>query len=127
MTNPELDIEDRKPIWNVMQMVWMDTDIKYEYENIANTCAKSKYSISELEAIYWNEVYPCVRSNLWILIAPEWCGYELEWLAKYIVKKNRFGQKLLKPRMRFYSFGPWEEIRLLVIKKRRKLMTKKTK
>jgi len=116
---PEKDLEDRKPIWDVMQVVWMDTDVSYEYENIATVCANSKYSMEELEKIYWNEVYLAVRANLWIPVAPEWAGYHLDWLTSHVLKKNKFGRKSLKSRFRFYSFGPWEKIRLLILQKRR--------
>src|SRR5580692_7565286 len=56
MLPPEQDLADRRPIWNVLQMFWMDTDPEEELEYAARVCAGSKYSVPEIEEIFWNEV-----------------------------------------------------------------------
>ena len=71
----------------------MDTDPTLDLEAAAKICAQSKYSLSEIEQIFWNEVRPAVRFNLFS-VAGEWAGFELEWLAQRILKTNRFGKKL---------------------------------
>jgi len=74
-------------------MFWMDTDPELFFADAAKVCAASKYSMSEIEAIFWNEVRPAVRSNLRGL-AGEWTGFEIEELAQRIRKRNRFGSRL---------------------------------
>ena len=100
MNNAKLDLADRKPIWDVLQMFWMDIDPTDELDSAVITCAKSKYSLSELEYIYWNEVYPVVSPNLNQPI-PEWTGYDIEQLTELII----LNQKGLKPiRLKFFNF-----------------------
>ena len=95
MLPPHADLEARRPIWDAMQMLWMDTDPACELERIAAICASSKYSVAELEQIYWNEVRPAVKANLHSFNpAPEWAGLEIGWLADRILSKHRFGRKL---------------------------------
>jgi hypothetical protein len=78
-------------------MFWMDTDPEQELESAARICARSKYSIAEIEQIFWNEVRPAVRFNLQS-IAGEWTGFEIGWLSQRILETHRFGRKPpLKP------------------------------
>jgi hypothetical protein len=60
----EHDLPDRCPIWDELQMFWMDTDPNIFLESAARVCAQSKYSLPEIEQIFWNEVRPAVRFNL---------------------------------------------------------------
>src|SRR5579872_3970168 len=99
MLPPEQDQAARRPIWDSLQEFWMDTDPGISLQEIAGICARSKYSIHELEQIFWNEVRPAVRFNLWS-VAGEWAGFELNWLSARILRKHRFGrtpEKLLDP------------------------------
>ena len=110
MTRPENDLKNRQPVWDALQMFWMDTDPNYELEGAVNICAISKYSIHELELIYWNEVLPAVSSNL-RSPAPEWAGFDSDWLAKRILEKNRFGRSLRFKFMHFYANHWWKKLR----------------
>lgn len=56
MEHPSQDLEDRTIVWDAMQMVWMDTDVELLLDWIVGVCAGSKYSLQELESIFWNEV-----------------------------------------------------------------------
>ena len=49
MEPPENDIDDRTPVWDALQMLFMDTDVTLCYDPIVDTCAASKYSISSTE------------------------------------------------------------------------------
>ena len=93
MKPPEEDLENRKPVWNVMQMIYMDTDMDSEYPHIAEVCVASPYSISELKEILFKEVFPACRPNFYYPVAPEWCGYEMNWLTQRILKKHRHGKR----------------------------------
>ena len=93
MLGPEQDQDDRRLIWDGLQAFWMDTDPSLDLERVASICVQSKYSLPEIEQIFWNEVRPAVRFNLFSL-AGEWIGFELEWLSQRILKTNRFGKRL---------------------------------
>ena len=54
MLRPEEDLENRQPNWDALQMFWMDTDPYLELETAIDVCAKSRYSLKEIELIYWN-------------------------------------------------------------------------
>src|ERR1700722_3175093 len=56
MDAPEQDLADRRPIWDVLQMFWMDTDPTIFLSSAAQACVHSKYSLTEIEHIFWNEV-----------------------------------------------------------------------
>jgi len=93
MLAPEEDQTDRCPIWDELQVFWMDTDPGIFLESAARICAQSKYSLSEIEQIFWNEVRPALRFNL-RSIAGEWSGFETGWLSQRILSTNRFGRRL---------------------------------
>jgi len=110
MLPPNNDLDDRKKIWDFMQNFWMDTDPTILLPKVIEVCAKSKYSIDELEAIYWNEVRPAVSFNLLLFPAPEWAGFEIEWLSKRIIQKNRFGKRLPIKLIHAYSNFWWKRL-----------------
>ncbi len=93
MLPPDKDIAARTPVWNVLQEIYMDTEVESSYSYIARTCAESSYSLIELEAILFNEVLPALRFNIFALPAPEWAGFEVNWLVRRILKKQRFGKR----------------------------------
>ena len=95
MNSIETDIVDRKPIWHAMQMLFMDTHEEKELANIARICAASKYSLTELESILYDEVFPACRVNLLTLPTPAWAGVQPEALTQRIVHKQRHGRRRL--------------------------------
>lgn len=110
MERPEKDVVDRTPIWDCMQDLFMDTDVTLSYKFIAKRCAESKYSIDELEKILFNEVLPALRFNMFALPAPEWVGFQSEWLIKRVIEKHRFGKS--KPWiLRRYTLQHWNRVR----------------
>ena len=87
MLAPDLDIARRRPIWDCFQMFWMDTDVSLMLPNAIKCAAASDYSLDELHYIYSVEVRDAVKWNfLKNPIAPEWAGYDLDWLSKKIIK-----------------------------------------
>jgi hypothetical protein len=115
---PGEDIDDRALIWNQMQMFWMDTDPGIFLPEIARACAESKYSIDELKAIFWNEVRPAVAFNLWMLPAPEWTGFELEWLKGRVLKKARFGRPVRLTWLSPYAADWWRKLNQAILSER---------
>lgn len=101
-----------------MQMIWMDTDVNDELEKIISVCAGSDFEISELENIYWNEVRPVVAKNMLIPVAPEWAGYDLDWLVSKITKRIQSRRVYKRSRLRVYSYRYWKKIEEGVLQKR---------
>ena len=110
MLRPDEDETDRRPVWNSLQEFWLDTDANLFLQRVAEVCARSKYSIAELEQIFWNEVQPALQFNL-RSIAGEWAGFDPAWLAEQILTKHRFGRPLpmrsLHPHENFW----WKKLR----------------
>lgn len=111
MKAPADDIADRAAVWDELQYFWMDTDPAPLLPAIARVCAASKYSIAELEAIYWNEVRPAVAANLWIPTAPEWAGFDLAWLTARILRTHRYGKPLPWRWLQPEANASWELLR----------------
>ena len=61
MKKPEVDIDNRTPIWDVLQELFMDTDVTLAYQHIATICSQSNYSIEELHDILFQEVLPAFK------------------------------------------------------------------
>ena len=110
MESPEKDLEHRRQVWDYMQNFWMDTDPNILLPRVAQICADSKYTLPELEAIYWNEVRPAVSFNLMLYPAPEWAGFEIEWLTNRVLKKHRFGKSLTTKWLTPYSNRWWKKL-----------------
>jgi hypothetical protein len=118
MKPPSEDLEDRAKIWDYMQNFWMDTDPDILLPEVARVCAESKYTLDELEAIYWNEVRPAVSFNLAMFPAPEWAGFETEWLKDRVLRKSRFGKKLPRKWLHPYSASWWHRLRTGIVQRR---------
>ena len=87
-------------------MFWMDTDPNIFLESAARVCAQSKYSLSEIEQIFWNEVRPAVWFNL-MSVAGEWKGFNIDWLSQRILKSNRYGRRLPIKYFHRYATSWW--------------------
>jgi len=116
MNHPKNDLVDRMPIWGAMQTFWMDTDPGYFLKNIAELCAKSKYSIEELQLIYWNEVRPAVSFNMRAGAAPQWAGFDTNFLTDRILKKHKYGKRLPTPYFHQYSNLWWKKLKIEIEK-----------
>jgi hypothetical protein len=119
MKPPGEDIEDRAPVWDYMQNFWMDTDPAILLPEVVRVCADSKYTLEELELIYWNEVRPAVSFNMAMFPAPEWAGFELEWLKSRVLRKSRFGRTLPRKWLHPYSRGWWRKLHDGIVQRRR--------
>ncbi|MGB0132465.1 DUF7079 family protein [Dokdonella sp.] len=115
MVEPSLDLTDRVPIWDELQHFWMDSDPEDQLQRIADACAESKYAIEELEAIFWNEVRPALSFNLWGMPAPEWRGFEKEWLKTRVLKKHRFGRPVPPRWLHRYANSWWGKLQVEIV------------
>lgn len=118
MLPPQDDIDARAPLWDHMQMFWMDTDPQYEIAATALACAESKYTIDELKRIFLNEVRPAVSFNLYAGPAPEWTGFELKWLKERILKTHRFQRPLPWKVFHPYAYNWWNKLEAEIVLRR---------
>jgi hypothetical protein len=94
-----LDIEARRPVWEALSTMFLDTDVSLLLEYRATKLAESPYTLEDMEQILRDEVYPVCSWNLFS-IAGEWAGFDPGWLEKTILR--RLGRRF---RLRF-GFGP---------------------
>jgi hypothetical protein len=117
MTRPEDDVQNRTPLWDALHMFFMDTDPAIFLEGMAETCARSPYTVEEIEQILFNEVLPACRFNMFAGVAPEWSGFQPEWLKERVLKTHRFGRK--RPwLLRRYTQKWWDRLKPAVLAKR---------
>lgn len=81
--SPE-DLERRRPVWDVMSDVFLDTETRWEMPRIALALARSGYSVDELEAIWEHEIVPECAWNL-LQVAGEW--------ALFVVDEDRLTER----------------------------------
>ena len=105
----EEDVADREPVWDAMQMLFMDTEINFE--RMAKACADSKYTIDELREILFFEVFPALRFNLFALPGGEWSGFQMPWLKQRILTKNTRGRFFQPFFFRKYTRECWETLK----------------
>ena len=90
MTTEAIDVERRRPVWEVISDLWRDTELQDdEVEHIAEVLAESGYTEEKLHEIYAYEVAPAVWTNLFTFypIIPEvWAGFDPEWLSAEIMR-----------------------------------------
>lgn len=94
LEHPNSDLADRIPVWDAMQMFWMDAEPETFLKHTAELCAKSKYTLEELKLIYWNEVKPAVSFNIGMSVAPEYAGFKRNLISERILEKHRYGKRL---------------------------------
>ena len=82
------DLETRRPVWNALSTMLLDTDVRLDRSWRASALAASPYSLSELERILVDEVEPVCRSNL-RAVAGEWAGFDLDMLQERILERLR--------------------------------------
>lgn len=82
------DLETRRPVWNAISDLFLDTEIDESMlKHIAAVCRTSPYSWEECEEILWGEVYPVCIPNL-LTVAGEWGYFDPEWLESSILRRR---------------------------------------
>lgn len=95
MTLSEKEIVERRPVWDALSTLFLDTDTSLLHEYRVSLLLDSPYSLEEIEEILIHEVYPVCRWNL-IQIAGEWAGFDLDWLEKRICRRKETVPRYLK-------------------------------
>ena len=110
MQHFEGDLDTRRAVWCALQDLWMDTDPEPLWPGIVRVCADSRFSLDELERIFWDEVRPALAGQL-RGPAPEWRGLTADELEERIRTHAR-------PTPRLLRFGPdralWRRLRSAV-------------
>jgi hypothetical protein len=86
---PVFVLEERRPVWLALSDLFLDTDVVALRERIAATLAASPYSLSELQEILVDEVYPACRGNMFSWPGGEWAGFDEVWLEQRILRRRQ--------------------------------------
>jgi hypothetical protein len=71
------DLERRKPVWDAMSDVFLDTETRWAIPRVALVLTRSGYSEEELDAIWQDEIVPECARNL-TQVAGEWALFVLD-------------------------------------------------
>lgn len=80
------DILARRPVWEALSSLFLDTDVSLARKWRVEALAKSPYSIEQLQSILVEEIYPVCKYNL-LSIAGEWSGFDPAWLERKILRR----------------------------------------
>lgn len=80
------DLANRRPVWDALGELFLDTDRSYWRKQRVSTLATSPYNLEEIEHILFYEVYPILKWNL-LSIAGEWVGFDEKWLEEQIMRR----------------------------------------
>ncbi len=82
------DLEYRRPVWEALSDLFLDTDISLTRSWRIGILAASPYSIEELQEILVDEICPVCYSNLFC-VAGEWAAFDPDWLESSILSRLR--------------------------------------
>ncbi|MDP2269427.1 MAG: hypothetical protein Q8N23_25120 [Archangium sp.] len=71
------DLLRRRPVWEAMSDLFLDTETRWSVPHVARRCAASGHDDEALERIFWAEVFPEAIHNL-LDIAGEWALLKLD-------------------------------------------------
>ena len=103
--------DERLSVWRVLSDLFLDTELmNADYEFISNTLVDSNYSLQELEAILYYEVYPVCKYNL-LSFAGEWVGFGDDWIMENIApRKNKRPLFCFSPFHKRLFIRQWNEV-----------------
>ena len=85
-----LDLRDlpyRRPVWEALSGLFLDTDLSLGLPLRVEVLAGSPYTLEQLQAILLDEVYPACKNNL-RAVAGVWDGFDQEWLEARILAQQ---------------------------------------
>ena len=87
MKPPADELERRRPVWEAISAIFLDTEIDDAWrEQIVNTLHSSGYTESELDRILWAELCPVLHVNL-LSVAGEWAGFDMDYVEQRIISR----------------------------------------
>ena len=110
------DISQRRPVWEALSELFLDTELQLDdLQRLGSSLAASPYTLEEIEAILYDEVYPVCIWNL-RCVAGEWAGFNGDALQEAILNNQRSFIRI--PRWlqtgRWMVRGPWKNIKQVV-------------
>jgi hypothetical protein len=88
MRTPSLELERRRPVWDALSELFLDTELQPEdHQRIARVLSASGYSESELEKILRHELGPILFPNF-LSVTGAWAGFDLGWLEAEILRRE---------------------------------------
>jgi hypothetical protein len=88
MTEPIKDIERRRPVWEALSDLFLDTELQdLHFRYIARVLAESGYDDQEVQKILHHEVAPVCLPSLMSLTGA-WAGFPLDWLEERILRND---------------------------------------
>ncbi|MGB7328823.1 MAG: hypothetical protein WBD31_28350 [Rubripirellula sp.] len=89
MKNSADDLESRRPVWEAMSELYLDTELDADDLNrIGRILRSSPYNEAELDCIMFDEVFPVLIPNMWG-VAGQWAGFDLDWLQAAILQRQQ--------------------------------------
>ncbi len=82
------DLERRRPLWDAMSDLFLDTEVRWSLPRLAKRCVESGYDAEALERIFWVEVFPEGIGNL-TQVAGEWAALSIDEAA--LIKRANEG------------------------------------
>ena len=93
-----------------MQEIDRNRGARDECDRLMTVSISRFFRDRKLWDLLFNEVLPAVRFNLLMLPAPEWAGFDKEWLRDRILKKHRFDRR--RPLwFQLYTRYHWRKLR----------------
>lgn len=81
------DLPNRRPVWQALSNIFLDTDVSADRAWRIEVLSNSPYSVEELQHILLDEVYPILKYNL-ISVAGVWDGFDQIWLEEQILGRQ---------------------------------------
>lgn len=112
------DLADRRPVWEALSELFLDTDPALSRSWRVAQLARSPYSLAQLEHILVDEVHPVCKYNL-LSVAGVWSGFDAAWLEATILRRLRsrwrFAHALNLGRLSVPACGEWRATRHAVL------------
>src|SRR6267154_2187428 len=116
------DSEIRQRLWYVLSELYLDNELTHQdICRIADVCAKSPYSLGELDRIMFMELYPALMGNIFSL-ASRWAPFEETWLYDRIVcvpKPRAYIPWWMDPIKQIFLGRKWRDLKQQIKKNRR--------
>lgn len=103
-----IDITNRRPVWEALSTLFLDTQVADWRQWRVNLLSASPYSLDTLDQILSDEVYPICWTNLYA-VAGVWDGFDNDWLEGQILHylERRWSLcRVLKSGQRFANQDP---------------------
>lgn len=112
MTPAAADLARRRPVWQALSELFLDTEVDALLPSLAQRLAASAYSEAELDWILRRELQPLLQWNLFPA-AGVWDGFDPEWLEQSIIARRH---RLRLPCL--FPHEDWRRLAALIRKER---------